>query len=329
MVANAPVPIAGAARGLPAAAADPAGCCGTRTCRAIAIRSLRRRQARPGVPARGRRDRAAASAGCARRSAAVVVIADSFVDVHRGVGHRGQDHGDPQLGAARRDRPDRARQRVGARAGHRRQPSLVYSGTLGLKHNPALLVGLAAPGARRRRRRSTSSVVNEGPAVDVLRDEAERLDVPITLLPFQPYERLLRGAGQRRRPGRAARRSRPARSRCRRRRCPTCAPAGRCSGLMPAENLAATLVAEVEGCVLPPAEAALPEAGQLGRRRCSRTPAARDELGRKARALAEREFALDGCATRFEEILGRAAGVATVTRLDIRDDRPLVETCAG
>ncbi len=52
----------------------------------------------------------------------------------------------------------------------------------------------------------------------------------------------------------------------------------------------------------------------------------RDELGRKARALAEREFALDRCANRFEEILGRAAGVATVTHLDIRDDSPLVET---
>ena len=61
--------------------------------------------------------------------------------------------------------------------------------------------------------------------------------------------------------------------------------------------------------MLPPAEAALPEAGQLGRVGARGRPGAGDELGRKARALAEREFALDGCATRFEEILGRAAGV--------------------
>ena len=172
------------------------------------------------------------------------------------------------------------------------------------------------------------TVVSEGPAVDVLRAEAERLDVPITLLPFQPYERLseVLGSGDvlvvllDASAGAFSVPSKTLSYLC----------AGRpVLGLMPAENLAATLVAEVDGCVLPPAEAALPEAGRLGRRRCSRTPARRDELGRKARALAEREFALDGCATRFEEILGRAAGVATVTRLDIRDDRPLVETQAG
>ena len=99
-------------------------------------------------------------------------------------------------------------------------------------------------------------------------------------------------------------------------------------GLMPAENLAATLVAEVDGCVLPPDEAALAEAGGWVAS-VLKDARRRDELGYKARALAEREFALDGCATRFEEILGRATGVATVTRLDIRDDRPLVETKAG
>ena len=99
-------------------------------------------------------------------------------------------------------------------------------------------------------------------------------------------------------------------------------------GLMPAENLAATLVAEVDGCVLPPDEAALPDAGRWVTS-VLLDPARRDRLGRQARALAEREFALHGCASRFEEILARAAGVATVTHLDIRDDRPLVETFAG
>ena len=67
--------------------------------------------------------------------------------------------------------------------------TLLYSGTLGLKHNPALLVSLA--------RQVIDAgqpvelvVVNEGPAVELLREEAARADVPLKLLPFQPYERL-------------------------------------------------------------------------------------------------------------------------------------------
>src|SRR5699024_507585 len=77
-----------------------------------------------------------------------------------------------------------------------RAKTLLYSGTLGLKHNPALLAQLA--------REVIDSgqpvrlvVVNEGPAAGIVQAEAERLDVPLTLLPFQPYERLpeVLGAG--------------------------------------------------------------------------------------------------------------------------------------
>ena len=273
-----------------------------------------------GVVARGER-------WVARRSAAVVVIADSFVDVHRGWGTADKTTVIPNWAPLGEIVPTPRDNAWARRHGIAGQPSLVYSGTLGLKHNPALLVGLA------RQVRDAGvpvhlTVVSEGPAVDVLRAEAERLGVPITLLPFQPYEELpqVLGSGDvlvvllDRSAGAFSVPSKTLSYLC----------AGRpVLGLMPSENLAATLVAGAEGCVLPPVDSALAEAGRWVAS-VLKDPLRRDELGHKARALAEREFALDGCATRFEEILGRAAGVATVRRhLDIRDTRPLVETRAG
>jgi colanic acid biosynthesis glycosyl transferase WcaI len=262
----------------------------------------------------------------ARRSKAVVVIADSFVDVHRAWGTAEKTTVIPNWAPLAEIVPTPRDNAWARRQGIAHQPSLVYSGTLGLKHNPALLVGLA------RRVRDAGvpvhlTVVSEGPAIDVLRAEAERLDVPITLLPFQPYEQLpeVLGSGDvlvvllDASAGAFSVPSKTLSYLC----------AGRpVLGLMPAENLAATLVAEVDGCVLPPVEAALPEAGSWVAS-VLKDSQRRDELGRKARALAEREFALDRCATRFEEILGRAAGVATVTHLDIWDESPLVEIQAG
>jgi len=262
----------------------------------------------------------------ARRSAAVVVIADSFVDVHRRWGTADRTTVIPNWAPLGEIVP-RPRDNAWAREqGIAGRPSLVYSGTLGLKHNPELLVGLA------RQVRDAGvpvhlTVVSEGPAVDVLRREAERLDVPITLLPFQPYDRLpdVLGSGDvlvvllDKSAGAFSVPSKTLSYLC----------AGRpVLGLMPAENLAATLVAEVDGCVLPPDEAALPEAGRWVAS-VLQDAGLRDRLGDKARALAEREFALDGCATRFERILGRVAGVTPVAHLDIWDERPLVETQAG
>jgi len=241
----------------------------------------------------------------ARRSAAVVVIADSFVDVHRRWGTADRTTVIPNWAPLGEIVPMPRDNDWARENGIAWQPSLVYSGTLGLKHNPALLVGLA------REVRDSGvpvhlTVVSEGPAVDVLRDEAARLGVPITLLPFQPYERLpeVLGSGDvlvvllDRSAGAFSVPSKTLSYLC----------AGRpVLGLMPAENLAATLVAEVEGCVLPPEEAALPAAGRWVADVLT-DAGLRDRLGWQARRLAEREFALDGCATRFEEILCRVAG---------------------
>jgi glycosyltransferase involved in cell wall biosynthesis len=262
----------------------------------------------------------------ARRSAAVVVIADSFLDVHRRWGTADRATVIPNWAPLGEIVPT-ARDNAWAREqGTTSRPNLVYSGTLGLKHNPRLLVGLA------RQVRDAGvpvqlTVVSEGPAMDVLRDEAERLGVPVTLLPFQPYDRLpeVLGSGDvlvvllDRSAGAFSVPSKTLSYLC----------AGRpVLGLMPAENLAATLVAEVDGCVLPPDEAALPEAARWVAS-VLQDPARRDWLGRQARALAEREFALDGCASRFEEILSRAVGLTPLPRPEVWTERPLVEIQAG
>lgn len=237
---------------------------------------------------------------CARRAAAVVVIAEAFVDVHRRWGTAGKTVVIPNWAPLDEIIPLERDNAWSREHGLSDVRTLVYSGTLGLKHNPALLVQLAREvldaGQRLR-----LVVVSEGPAEEVLRKEAARLDVPLLLLPFQPYGRLPevlasadvlvvlleQDAGAFSVPSKTL----------------SYLCAGRpILGLMPAENLAATLVQEIDGCVLPPQASALPEAaawisGILVDRQAA------DTVGKAARVLAEREFALDGCATRFEEIL--------------------------
>jgi putative colanic acid biosynthesis glycosyltransferase WcaI len=265
----------------------------------------------------------------ARRSAAVVVIAQSFVDVHRRWKTADRTTVIPNWAPLGEIVPTSRHNRWAREHGIGDVPSLVYSGTLGLKHNPTLLVGLA------RQVRDAGvpvhlTVVSEGPAVDVLREEAARQDVPITLLPFQPYDRLseVLGSGDvlvvllDKSAGAFSVPSKTLSYLC----------AGRpVLGLMPAENQAATLVAEVDGCVLPPEEASLVEAGRWVAE-VLRDDVRRERLGHQARALAEREFALDGCASRFEEILAGVAGVeVAVPAVDpeMWNGGPLIETRAG
>jgi colanic acid biosynthesis glycosyl transferase WcaI len=131
----------------------------------------------------------AAERWCARQAAAVVVIADSFLDVHRRWGTAYKTTVIPNWAPLEEIRPVTRANDWSHEHGLDDAKTLLYSGTLGLKHNPALLVGLARElidaGQPVR-----LVVVNQGPAEQVLRDEAARLDVPLLLLPFQPYERL-------------------------------------------------------------------------------------------------------------------------------------------
>lgn len=241
---------------------------------------------------------------CARRAAAVVVIADSFVDVHRQWGTSGKTTVIPNWAPLEEIRPVTRANDWSHEHGLDDVQTLLYSGTLGLKHNPALLVRLARQvidGGRP----VQLVVVNQGPAEEVLREEAARLDVPLLLLPFQPYERLseVLGSGDvlvvllEQDAGAFSVPSKTLSYLC----------AGRpVLGLMPAENLAATLVSRVDGCVLPPDESSLPAAAAWVDEVLADAER-RAALGKAARALAEQEFELSGCADRFEELL-RAHG---------------------
>lgn len=244
---------------------------------------------------------AAGERWASRRANAIVVIADSFVEVHEGWGTADKVEVIPNWAPLDEIVPRRRANSWAAEHHLLETPNLVYSGTLGLKHNPKLLVGLVRKvidGGQPLH----LTVVSEGPAMEVLREEAARLDVPVTLLPFQPYERLPDVLGTadvlvvllEQDAGTFSVPSKTLSYLC----------AGRpVLGLMPAENLAARLVTKVDGCVLPPRESALDAAahwvcGVLG------DEEARILLGKQARELAEEEFALDACADRFVTVLG-------------------------
>ena len=239
---------------------------------------------------------------CNRRADAVVVIADSFVDVHRKWGTADKTTVIPnwapldELVPTPRDNDWAVEHDVAD------VPNLVYSGTLGLKHNPRLLVQLTRA-VRDRGTPAHLTVVTEGNAVDELADEARKLDVPITLLPFQPYERLseVLGSGDvllvvlDKSAGAFSVPSKTLSYLC---------AARPILGLMPDENLAAHLIDAAGGRVLAPDRTSVPAAADwvtevLGDNDLW------DKLGRRSRELAEREFELSLCASKFEEILRR------------------------
>ncbi len=241
---------------------------------------------------------------CNRRADAIVVIAESFVDVHREWGTADKTTVIPnwapldELLPTPRDNP------WAEEHGLANVPNLLYSGTLGLKHNPRLLVQLAHA-VRERGVPAHLTVITEGHAVAALADEAARLDVPITLLPFQPYERLseVLGAGDvllvvlDKSAGAFSVPSKTLSYLC---------AARPIVGLMPGENLAARLIDSAGGCVLTPDESSVGQAAGWITEVLADNDLW-DKLGRRARELAEREFELADCATKFEEILLRVA----------------------
>ena len=241
---------------------------------------------------------------CNRRADAIVVIAESFVDVHREWGTADKTTVIPNWAPLDELVPTARDNAWAVEHDLADVPNLVYSGTLGLKHNPRLLVQLARA-VRDRGTPAHLTVITEGNAVDELADEAKKLDVPITLLPFQPYERLseVLGSGDvllvvlDKSAGAFSVPSKTLSYLC---------AARPILGLMPDENLAAHLIDAAGGCVLAPDRTSIPAAADWVTEVLDDDDMW-DKLGRRARELAEREFELSLCATKFEEILLRVA----------------------
>lgn len=240
---------------------------------------------------------------CSRRAAAIVVIAPSFVPVHEGWGTVDKVTVIPNWAPLDEIQPRPRKNEWSVEHELDDIPTLVYSGTLGLKHNPALLVRLAHA-VQQQGQSVRLVVVNEGPAVEVLREESRRLGVEVTLLPFQPYERLpdVLATGDllvvllEQEAGAFSVPSKTLSYLC----------AGRpVLGLMPGENLAAALVSRAGGLVLPPTDDSIEAAARWAADALA-DEQLRDELGRASRDLAEQEFALDRCATTFERLLERS-----------------------
>jgi len=237
---------------------------------------------------------------CSRQASSIVVIARSFVPVHEKWGTADKVHVIPNWAPLDEIVPMERKNDWAVEQELDDCLTLLYSGTLGLKHDPALAVRLARA-VRDRGVGVRLVVVNDGPAVEVLREEAARLDVDITLLPFQPYERLSEvlatgdvllvlleaQAGEFSVPSKTL----------------SYLSAGRpIVGLMPVQNLAGELIREAGGYVAAPVAGEIDGAAEWVAAVLA-DPDHRDELGQAARTLAENEFALEGAADRFESIL--------------------------
>jgi len=194
--------------------------------------------------------------------------------------------------------PDRPRDNAWAREhGLVGRQVLLYSGTLGLKHDPDLLLQLARRLSRREEVRVV--VISEGLGADWLRERAGGLH-NLVQLPFQPYERLpdVLASGDvllvilEPDAGIYSVPSKVLSYYCARRAL---------LAAIPGENLAARLLrASGGGMVVEPADAEgfAKAAAQLlddGERRA--------ELGTRARAYAERTFDLRLIGDRFESVL--------------------------
>ena len=184
------------------------------------------------------------------------------------------------------------------------RPVILYSGTLGLKHNPALLLEVAKQ-LRLEQPEARLVVVSEGLGADWLRERGNDLPTLIQL-PFQPFVRLADvigtadvvvailepDAGVFSVPSKVL----------------TYLAAGRpIAGAIPVQNLAARLITENgAGTVVSPRDP-----GGLAAACIDLTAREHDrrEMGRRARAYAESAFDIGRIADRFEAVL-RAAGTA-------------------
>lgn len=185
-----------------------------------------------------------------------------------------------------------------------RTTNLVYSGTLGMKHDPGLFVRIADTASDDTR----MVVVSEGSAAEWLREQARTSARDnLMVLPFQPYENLADlhasadvlvavlepDAGVFSVPSKVL----------------SYLCAGRALLLVvPRENLASRIIVEAgAGVVVEPGD--LTELDEAVARLLG-DPTARAEMGARARAYAERTFELSSIADRFEVTLHAATAHA-------------------
>ena len=177
----------------------------------------------------------------------------------------------------------------------------VYSGTLGFKHDPSLLLELARWAGKRD---ALVVVVSEGPGADWLAEHG-RNDAGLRLLPYQPYDRLPEvlaaadvlvvllepEAGAFSVPSKIL----------------TYLCAARPLLVsVPADNLAARLVERSgAGIVVEPGDI---RAFLAAAERLLGGDQLREELAQRARGYAEAAFDVDSIAGRFEQVLERARG---------------------
>ncbi len=180
--------------------------------------------------------------------------------------------------------------------------NLLYSGTLGMKHNPEILLRLASASAHDANLRVV--VASEGSAANWIRQQRDLRGMNnIVLLPFQPFEDL---ADMYASADVLIAILEPAASVF---SVPSKVLSYLCAGrplllVVPPENLAARIVRESgAGIVVPPTDTRGTEQALAS---LVSDPVARAEMGARARGYAERTFDLATIADRFENVLNRA-----------------------
>jgi colanic acid biosynthesis glycosyl transferase WcaI len=237
-----------------------------------------------------------------RESDEVVAITDDFVPIFEQWGVAHERITVIENWAARDDLPAQPRDNAWARAnGLTGKFVFLYSGTLGLKHNPALLLSLAE--RFRDRPQVRVVVVSEGLGADWLKERAAA-HPNLLLLPYQTFERLPEAHGAadvlvailEPDAGAFSVPSKVLSYLC----------AGRpILGVLPPENLAARLIGRAQaGLVASPSdEAAILAAAEA----LFADPTRRSAFGNNALDYAAKTFDIRAIGDRFEAILARAA----------------------
>jgi colanic acid biosynthesis glycosyl transferase WcaI len=243
----------------------------------------------------------------ARRSDRLIVISEDFRELVMGWGVPGEKVDTLPLWSPIEEIPVRPKDNPWARRhGLTQTTNILYSGTLGLKHNPQHLATLA----RRLRERPEVRVivVSDGLGAEFLKGEKVGPDLEqLTILPFQPFAELPDmlatadillavlepSAGVFSVPSKVLSHLCAARPQV---------------GMIPSDNRSARVIRESGGgIVVDPAD---PEGFIAAVQALADDPARRAELGARARAYAEREFEIVRIGAAFEAMITRPLGRA-------------------